>query len=63
MSLFDKDQNFLACVAPLLASPQVKAMDQLRHHFTVTCYEHSLFVSYVAFRIARRMGWDCRAAA
>lgn len=63
MSLFDKDQDFLSCVAPLLASPQVKAMDELRHHITVTCYEHSLFVSYVAYRIARLLGWDWRAAA
>ena len=54
---------FLACVSPLLDSQQVNAMKRWRHHFSVTCYEHSLFVSYVAFRIARRMGWDARSAA
>ena len=53
---------FLDCVAPLLESPQVQSMKQWRHHFSITCYEHSLFVSYTAFRLARRFGWDERAA-
>ena len=47
---------FLDCVAPLLESPQVQSMKQWRHHFSITCYEHSLFVSYTAFRLARRFG-------
>lgn len=64
MSRYDLNtQAFLACVAPLLDSPEVHSMKQWRHHFSVTCYEHSLFVSYVAFRIARRLGWDYRSAA
>lgn len=54
---------FLDCVAPLLDSAQVNAMKGWRHHGPITCYEHSLFVSYVAFRLARRLGWDYRAAA
>ena len=54
---------FLDCVAPLLASGEVQSMKQWRHHFSITCYEHSLFVSYVAYRLAKKLGWDCRAAA
>ena len=54
---------FLRCVEPLLDSPQVNSMKQWRHHLSVTCYEHSVFVSYMAFRLARYFGWDCRAAA
>ena len=54
---------FLKCVGPLLESPQVKSMKQWRHHLSVTCYEHSVFVSYVSFRIARYLGWDYQAAA
>ena len=54
---------FLACVGPLLDSSEVSAMKQWRHHFSTTCYQHSLFVSYVAFRLARYFGWDYRAAA
>lgn len=54
---------FLQCVGALLDSREVRSMDQWRHHFSITCYQHSLFVSYVAFRIARRLRWDYRATA
>ena len=64
MSQYDLNRAaFLECVSPLLDSSEVKQMKRWRHHFSVTCYEHSLFVSYVAFRLARRLGWDYRAAA
>ena len=54
---------FLRCVGPLLETREVSSMKQWRHHFFTTCYDHSLFVSYVAFRLARYLGWDYRAAA
>ena len=63
MSRRDLNADFLQCVEPLLESPQVRSMKRWRRHFFVTCYEHSVFVSYVAFRLARRFGGDCRAAA
>ena len=56
-------EEFFGCLAPLLASEEVNAMRQWRHHFSVTCYEHSLFVAYMAYRIAQRFGWDCKEAA
>lgn len=56
-------QCFLDCVSDLLSSPEVRSMQNIPHHPGVTCYEHSVFVSYVAFRMARRWGLDYRAAA
>ena len=50
-------------VRDLLDTEQVRSMRRIRHHFDVTCYDHSVFVSYVAFRLARRLGWDYLAAA
>lgn len=50
-------------VRDLLDTEQVRSMRGIRHHFDVTCYDHSVFVSYVAFRLARRLGWDYLAAA
>ena len=44
---------FLQCVSPLLDTSEVNSMKQWRRHFYTTCYDHSLFVSYVAFRLAR----------
>ena len=49
-------QAYLACVEELLRAPQVQAMREIRHHPGVSCYEHSVFVSYTAFRLAERVG-------
>ena len=54
---------FLNCVRDLLDSPEVQSMKQIPHHPGTTCYEHSVFVSYVAFRLARKWGLDYTAAA
>lgn len=54
---------YLDCVGELLAQPQVQAMKAIRHHPGVSCFEHSLFVSYVAFRLAGRWRGDSRKAA
>ena len=49
--------SYLACVDDLLATEQVMSMRKWKHHLSVTTYDHSLFVSYVAYRLARR--WNC----
>ena len=54
---------FLSVIRQLLDTPEVQSMAQWRHHFDVTCYEHSLFVSYIAFRLARFFRMDYYAAA
>ena len=63
--LFDPiaEREYAACVADLLNSDEVLWMKNIRHHHFVTCYEHSLFVSYVAYRLARHWNIDVRAAA
>lgn len=54
---------YLNCVGDLLYSPQVQSMQDIHHHPGTSCFDHSVFVSYVAFRLARRWGLDWRAAA
>ena len=54
---------FRRTVADLLGSEQVRRMQQIPHHPGTTCFEHSVFVSYVAFRMARRLKLDYMAAA
>ena len=49
---------FLQCVGPLLESDEVSSMKQWQRHYSTTCFDHCLFVSYVAFRLARYFGWD-----
>lgn len=55
--------GFLACVADLLETDEVRSMRDIRHHPGVSCYEHSLFVAYTSFRLARHWGLDYRTAA
>lgn len=57
------DRCFLNCVQDLLDSPEVQSMKDIPHHPGTSCYDHSVFVSYVAFRLARRWGLDYMAAA
>ena len=58
------NQNaYLSCVDDLLSTKQVSSMKQWKHHFSVTTYDHSLFVSYVSFRLARRLRCDYRMSA
>lgn len=57
------ERSYAACVADLLDSPEVNSMKNIKHHFFVSCYQHSLFVSYIAFRLARRWHLDYVAAA
>ena len=65
MTYWDKTNwnCYLEQVEDLLETPAVRAMQGIRHHPGVSCYEHSVFVSYTAFRLARKWGLDYRAAA
>ena len=65
MSFWDESRwrSYCDCVEDLLTSPEVRSMREIRHHPGVSCYEHSVFVSYTAFRLAERMGLDSRTAA
>ena len=54
---------FLSCVEDLINTPEVQSMRKYPHHPGVNCYEHSVFVAYAAFRLARKLGWDYRACA
>ena len=65
MALFDLSgwSGFVSCVSDLLSTPQVQSMRGIPHHPGASCFEHSVFVAYTAFRLARRWGLDQRAAA
>ena len=56
-------KRYRSCVEELLRAPQVQAMRPIRHHPGVSCFEHSAFVSYVAFYLAHCWGGDARLAA
>lgn len=55
--------TFKICISDLLYSNDVMAMKDIKQHRKINCLEHSLFVSYISYRICRFLGWDCVAAA
>ena len=63
MLVSDSWYAFLEEVADLLENGSVLQMRNIPHHIGCTCFEHSMFVGYLAFRTARRWGLDYRAAA
>ena len=56
-------QCFVSCVGDLLTTDEVRSMKRIPHHPGTSCYEHSVFVAYIAFRLARRWNLDYRTAA
>jgi uncharacterized protein len=57
------DQDYLDCVADLLEHEEVKSMVRFVQHGDTTCLDHCLTVSYMSYRIARRLGLDDRSTA
>jgi uncharacterized protein len=60
---FDLCEEYLQTVRDLLAHPKVQSMGRFMQHRNVDCLHHSLNVSFTGYRICRRLGLDCRAAA
>ncbi len=46
--------EFLEVLGPVMDDGAVEWMKSERHHITVTVFDHSMFVAYVAFLLARR---------
>lgn len=65
MAFVDETQwaGFLSCVDDLISHEKVLSMREIPHHPGGNCYEHSVFVAYVAYRLARRWNLDYRMAA
>lgn len=60
-----KDKNgYLSEVADLMADTSVQSMRLLPQHVKgVSCYHHSVLVSYSSYRVCKFFGLDARAAA
>lgn len=48
---YNKDSDFMAVANPILDTPIVKSMEKYRHHGHVNCFEHSVDVAFVAYRL------------
>lgn len=57
------DPEYLSYVSDLINNEKFRQLDKIVHHHHTTRFKHSVYVSYVSYRIARRMGLDARATA
>ena len=57
-----REREFVELTRELLDSEPVRMMGRWKHHGPVTTLDHSLFVAFSVFRIARMLRLDVRAA-
>lgn len=56
-------REFISMTEELLGTDQVRMMGRWNHHGHITTLDHSLFVAYCSFRVAKALGLDTEAAA
>lgn len=62
MSRYDKSE-FYQIVHEILVHPEFQKRKKFAHHGEESVYAHSLQVSFIAYRLAKRMHLDARSAA
>lgn len=62
-SIWQQDQDYMALIADLIENKDLLKMDDITHHHYTTRLTHSIFVSYVSYRIAKKMNLNVRAVA
>lgn len=55
-------REFCKITEDLLYSGAVRSMSKWAHHGHITCLEHSLFVAYISFRVAKFLNLNVEAA-
>lgn len=55
--------DYIECIADMLAEEVVWSMDKLPQHADVSCLNHCFNVSFVSYEICRKLGFDYRSAA
>jgi len=53
-----REEAFLGAIAPLLDHPDIRSLEDYRHHYWKNRLEHCLEVAWLSFRIADRLGLD-----
>lgn len=60
---FKLEKEFKECINGLISHPIIRSMRYYRHHGDVNCLEHSLYVSYISYKICKKLKLDYRSAA
>ncbi len=51
-----EDIAFIGCVRDLLEHDKIAEQSVYRHHGTIDCLSHSMYVAYTSYRIGRKLG-------
>jgi len=62
-SIWENDTEYMTLVEDLLEDEDLLKLDEITHHHYTTRLIHSLFVSYVSYKIAKRLNLNVRAIA
>ena len=58
-----KTTEYFEFVKDLLDSDVVNEMKKYRHHYSTTCYQHCINVSYYNYLVCRKLGLNSKSAA
>lgn len=58
-----ENKEYFEFVKDLLDHEVVKEMKNFRHHYSTTCYQHCLNVSYYNYLVCKKLGLNAKAAA
>jgi uncharacterized protein len=56
-------EEYEKCIDELINHDKVQMMRQFKHHHSITCFEHSVNVSFYSYMICRAFGQDYKSAA
>lgn len=55
--------EFYALIQDLISNETVQKMKNYRQHYNTSTYEHCFYVSYISYKICKKLGLDYKAAA
>ena len=58
-----EDLEYKSLIEDLLENEMVNRMREYKQHFEISCYEHSLNVSYLTYKWCRKLNLDYKSAA
>ena len=58
-----KDKEFMDLVKDLVNNDTVKEMKKYRQHYDVNTFEHCMNVSYISYKICKKLKWDYKSMA
>jgi len=53
---------FYEYIKDIISDPLVLSMKKYKQHANINCFEHSIYVAFVSFRVCERLGFDSKSA-